>query len=109
MSHFINSSRALKPEDLRIDPAQHPGWVSGTIRTPAVGEHVVCTGGGAEVVQLLGKTSDGSRLLALRLLDGKHPPFFVAASNILVPPAGHVNGITPATPLGLGDVSGMIG
>lgn len=108
MSHFINSSRAVKPEDLRIDPAAHPGWMNGTVRTPEVGEHVLCTGGPAEVVQLLGKTSDGSRLLSLRLLDGKHPPFFVAASNILVPPAGHVNGITMGD-AGLSDVSGMIG
>lgn len=93
MSHFINSSRALKPEDLRVDATGRPDWVSGSERMPKVGEHVLCTGGPAEVVQLLGKTSDGSRLLALRLLDGKHPPFFVAASNILVPPAGYVNGL----------------
>lgn len=86
MAHFINSSRAFKPEDLRIDASAQPDWVSGVTRVPAVGEHVLCTGGLAEVVQLLGKTSDGSRLLSLRLLDGKHPPFFVAASNILVPP-----------------------
>lgn len=91
MSHFINSSRAFKPEDLRVDATGRPDWVSGVARMPKVGEHVLCTGGLAEVVQLLGKTSDGSRLLALRLLDGKHPPFFVAASNILVPPEGYVS------------------
>ena len=81
MSHFINSSRAFKPEDLRVDASGRPDWVSGTVRMPKVGEHVLCTGGLAEVVQLLGKTSDG-----------KHPPFFVAASNILVPPEGYVGG-----------------
>ena len=88
MSYSGNNSRRLKPEELRMDLAEHPDWVNGAQREPQMGERVLCTGGLAEVVQLLGKTGDGSRLLALRLLDGVHPPFFVAASNVLLPPPG---------------------
>ena len=86
MAHFGNTSRRFTPEDLRVDAASHPDWVNGAARTPQVGDSVLCTGGLAEVVQLLGKTGDGSRLLALRLRDGNHPPFFVAASNVLLAP-----------------------
>ena len=86
MAHFGNTSRRFTPEDLRVDAASHPDWVNGAVSTPQVGDHVLCTGGLAEVVQLLGKTGDGSRLLALRLRDGNHPPFFVAASNVLLAP-----------------------
>jgi hypothetical protein len=95
MSHFGNSSRRFTPEDLRIDATEHPDWVNGAERLPRLGEHVLCTGGLAEVVQMLGKTGDGSRLLALRLLNGTHPPFFVAASNVLLQPPGRdlVNGM----------------
>jgi hypothetical protein len=92
MSAFGNSSRSLNPEDLRVDAAAQPDWVSGVVRLPERGEHVLCTGGLAEVVQLLGKTGDGSRLLALRLLEGTHPPFFVAASNVLVSPKASPGG-----------------
>src|SRR5919108_5685299 len=86
MSQWGNSSRRFRLEDLRVDVSGHPDWVSGMDRLPAMGEPVLCTGGMAEVVRILGKTGDGSRLLELRLLDGKHPPFFVAASNVRVPP-----------------------
>jgi hypothetical protein len=86
MSHWGNSSRRFRLEDLRVDVSDHPDWVSGTDRMPAAGERVLCTGGLAEVVRILGRTGDGSRLLELRLLDGKHPPFFVAASNVRLPP-----------------------
>lgn len=88
MSYSGNNSRRLKPEELKMDLTEHPDWVNGAQREPQMGERVLCTGGLAEVVQLLGKTGDGSRLLALRLLDGVHPPFFVAASNVLLPPPG---------------------
>jgi hypothetical protein len=40
----------------------------------------------AEVVKVLGKTGDGSRLLELRLPDTSAKPFFAAASNVLVAP-----------------------
>jgi hypothetical protein len=86
MSHFGKSTHRFTPESLRIDAAAHPDRVSGAERVPQMGERVLCTAGLAEVVQVLGKTGDGSRLLSLRLLDGKHPPFFVAASNVLLAP-----------------------
>jgi hypothetical protein len=85
MSQWANSSRRFRLEELRVDGSDHPEWVSGSDRLPVAGEHVLCTGGMAEVVRILGKTGDGSRLLELRLLDGKHPPFFVAASNVRLP------------------------
>lgn len=82
-----NSARRIRTEDLRVDDAAQPGWVSGVDRLPSLGEHVFCTAGMAEVVRLLGRTGDGSRLLELKLLEeGKHPPFFVAASNVRVAP-----------------------
>jgi hypothetical protein len=41
----------------------------------------------AEVIKVHGRISDGSRLLELRLLDVQDaPPFFAAASNVLVQP-----------------------
>jgi hypothetical protein len=40
----------------------------------------------AEVIKLHGKTSDGSRLLELRLVEEKAPPFFASSSNVLVRP-----------------------
>ena len=86
MPYGANSSRALRPEQLRVNTTDHPDWQSGSGRTPQQGSNVLCTAGLAEVVRVLGKTGDGSRLLELRLLDGKHPPFFATASNILLPP-----------------------
>lgn len=81
-----NNSRRMRAEDLVVNEDTHPGWVSGLDRLPATGEHVFSAGGMAEVVRVLGKTSNGSRLLELRLLDRVNPPFFVAASNVRVPP-----------------------
>jgi hypothetical protein len=49
-----------------------------------VGENVQCIEGEAEVVKLLGRTGDGSRLLELRLPDRPKQPFFAASSNVLV-------------------------
>jgi hypothetical protein len=86
MSYGSNSARRLRIEDLRVDENARPGWVSGSDRVPTAGEEVFCTGGVAEVVRVLGRTGDGSRLLELRLIDGTHPPFFVAASNVRVQP-----------------------
>ena len=87
MSLLHNSSRSVRAEGLKVDAAAYPDWVSGTERLPHAGEFVQCTAGLAQVVRLLGKTGDGSRLLELRIHDEKQP-FFVAASNVLVPPAG---------------------
>ena len=86
MSLLHNSARSIRAEGLRVDAAAHPDWVSGSERLPHAGEFVQCTAGLAQVVRLLGKTGDGSRLLELRVHDEKQP-FFVAASNVLVAPA----------------------
>ena len=64
-----------------IDPAG--GWHSVPGRVPAVGEAVLCVEGEAEVVGVLGRTSDGSRLLELRV-DDRNNPFFASSSNVLV-------------------------
>ena len=47
---------------------------------------MLCAEGMAEVVRLLGKTGNGTRLLELKLLDGTRQPFFAEASNVRVPP-----------------------
>jgi len=86
MSNHANSSKRFRPEDVKLTAPEHPDWVSGVERLPAVGERVLCTGGPAEVVRMLGKTGTGARLLELRLVEGKHPPFFVSAANVLLPP-----------------------
>lgn len=73
--------------DLKVDTAAHPGWKTAVEAQPGVGDVVHCTEGRAEITKLLGKTSDGSRLLELKLLgvEGARP-FFAAASNVLVAP-----------------------
>ncbi len=83
---FSNSSKRMTLEELTVSSDGQPEWLSGTERLPAIGELVLCTGGLAEVIKLLGKTGDGSRLLELRLVAEKAPPFFAAASNVLVKP-----------------------
>jgi hypothetical protein len=77
----------MRTDDLVVCREAQPEWKTGTEKLPSVGELVLCTSGMAEVVKLLGKTSDGSRLLELRLVAEKAPPFFASASNVLVRPA----------------------
>ncbi len=72
--------------DLRIDRAAHPGWSTGAERDPRVGDAVVCSVGEGQIVHVLGKTSDGSRLLEIRLDDADAAPFFAAGSNVLISP-----------------------
>ncbi len=84
---FGNSSKRMKNDELVVNREAQPDWQTGVEKLPSVGELVLCTSGMAEVVKLLGKTSDGSRLLELRLVAEKAPPFFAAASNVLVRPA----------------------
>ena len=81
-----NSTRRMRAEEFRVDPDAMPGWILGSERTPAVGEEVICAGGPGSVAFVHGKTGDGSRLLQIRLSDGNSPPFFAAASNVLVSP-----------------------
>jgi hypothetical protein len=82
-----NSTRRMRTEDLHVDAGEYPEWVSGADALPCEGQTVFCTAGLAEVVKVLGKTGDGSRLLELKIHDGRRPPFFVAASNVRVAPS----------------------
>jgi len=75
------------PRLLRVDRSARPGWKTGKEQPPDPGQLVYCTEGMAEVVRVVGKTGDGSRLLELRLLEKEAPPFYAAASNVLVMPA----------------------
>ena len=81
-----NSTKRMRAEEFRVDPEAMPGWVLGSARTPGVGEDVICAGGPGSVASVHGKTGDGSRLLQIRLSDESAPPFFAAASNVLVNP-----------------------
>ncbi len=72
-------------DSVRISSTEPPGWQPpATGHVPSEGDTVYCTQGPAEVVRVLGRTSDGSRLLQLRCAD-RSAPFFAASSNILVP------------------------
>jgi hypothetical protein len=82
----MNTTKRVRPEDLQVDQTSQPSWISGASQPPMVGDRVQCTGGLAEVVKLLGKASDGTRILELKLVDAVAPPFFAAASNVLVAP-----------------------
>jgi hypothetical protein len=78
-----NTSRVSR-DSLRITSVHPPGWqplAEGAL--PRAGETVYCTDGPAEVVKLLGRTSDGSRLLELRCSD-RPQPFFASSANVLV-------------------------
>jgi hypothetical protein len=80
-----NSARRIRTDELHVDVELYPTWISGKDQVPLAGTFVLCTAGLAEVVKVLGKVSDGSRLLELRL-EGVNQPFFVAASNVRVAP-----------------------
>ena len=87
MASYSPTSRRIHPESLKVDVASHPGWLTGAERAPALGDQVFCTEGMGEVVRVLGRTQNGSRLLELKLADGRRESFFAAASNVLVAPA----------------------
>lgn len=88
MGTHSNSARRIGRESMQVaESLDRPGWVPATERLPAVGEEVQCAEGMGQVVRVLGKTGDGSRLIELALPDRPRQPFFVAASNLLVPPA----------------------
>ena len=74
----------MRAADLRVDPGSRPGWDIREDRVPGKGERVYCTEGEAEVARICGKTSDGNRILELRILDRIAPPFYAAVSNVLV-------------------------
>jgi hypothetical protein len=81
---YCNSSRRLRNADLRVNPGARPGWEIPNDRIPTRGEKVYCTEGAAEVARICGRTGDGSRVLELRILERTAPPFYAAASNVLV-------------------------
>jgi hypothetical protein len=81
-----NSATRRLSAELHVDTAARPGWVSGLERVPGVGEEIFCVAGVGEVVKVLGRTGDGSRLLEVKLTDPGTKPFFAAASNVLVAP-----------------------
>ena len=78
-----NTTRVSR-DSLRITSLERDGWHAAPDRIPDVGDAVYCVEGEAEVIKVLGKTSDGSRLLELRLPDRPKTPFFAASSNVLV-------------------------
>jgi hypothetical protein len=86
MSSTANSSRRITRDELKVRTLGPEGWPSAATRLPAPGEQVQCTEGPAEVVRILGRTGDGSRLLELALPDRPNKPFFAAGSNVLVQP-----------------------
>jgi hypothetical protein len=88
MASLANSMRRTALASLKVAASdERPDWVVATRRLPAVGEQVYCAEGMAEVSKILGKTSDGSRLLELILPDRPRHPFFAASSNVLVAPS----------------------
>ena len=82
-------------DSLRISSLdEQSGWHAEPGRIPEVGEQVLCVEGQAEVVGVLGKTSDGSRLLQLRM-DDRTSPFFASSSNVLVQAGGQSDAAAP--------------
>ncbi len=81
-----NSSKRLRMEEYRVSPGDRPGWVQGSSRSLTVGDQVYCAAGVGTVASVRGRTGDGSRLVQIRLADDQAPPFFAAASNVLVLP-----------------------
>jgi hypothetical protein len=76
-----NTSRVAR-QLLNISSHSQEGWeVSET--TPTIGAEVLSIEGRATVVRVLGKVSDGSRLLELEIVHRDGPSFFAATSNVL--------------------------
>jgi hypothetical protein len=78
---YSNVSRVPR-ESLHISSIERPGWHLSPGRVPEPGEQIYCLEGPAEVTRLLGRTSDGSRLLELRC-ESRPQPFFASSSNVL--------------------------
>ena len=77
-----NRSTATR-ESLRISSVDPSGWSPSEGRVPGIGQWVYCLGGPAKVVKVLGRTSDGSRLLELRCED-RREAFFASSGNVLL-------------------------
>jgi hypothetical protein len=76
-----NTSR-LSRKLLHISSHEREGW-EVSADTPALEAVVLSVEGFAKVVRVLGKVSDGSRLLELKIVDREGPSFFAATSNVL--------------------------
>lgn len=76
-----NTSRVPR-ELLQITSHPREGWEVSEA-TPSVGAEVLSVEGLATVLRVLGKVSDGSRLLELRIVGRDGPSFFAATSNVL--------------------------
>jgi hypothetical protein len=74
----------LRAQDFSVSDDDRPGWTRVNSACPEVGQNVYCAGGEGTVISVHGKTSDGSRLIEIRLRDEK-APFFAAGSNVLLP------------------------
>ena len=77
----MNTAR-IRRELLHISSHEREGWEVST-QTPAVGAEVLSVEGLATVVKVLGKVSDGSRLLELQIAGRDGPSFFAATTNVL--------------------------
>lgn len=82
----LHAAKRMHNVKLHVDGEERPGWLSGRDRMPLVGEEVFCTMGKGVVVAIQGRTGDGSRLLQISLDLPGSPPFFAAASTVLVHP-----------------------
>jgi hypothetical protein len=89
-----DQTRRMHNADLHVSLDARPGWIAGNERPLAVGEEVYCAVGPGEVAAILGKVSDGSRLLEIRLPAAGAKPYFAAASNVrVVAVRGSVEGV----------------
>lgn len=79
-----NDTSRVSRDSVRIASLELNGWERAPEgHVPSIGDLVYCTDGPAEVVRVLGRTSDGARLLELRCASQPHP-FFAATSNVLI-------------------------
>lgn len=78
-----NNRAPARRDTLRVAATERPGWRAPDESIPVVGERVFCAEGEADVVRVLGRTSDGSRLLELHLRGGPTTPYFASSTNVL--------------------------
>lgn len=104
----LHAAKRMHNVKLHVDSEERPGWPSGGERVPLVGDEVFCTMGQGEVAAVHGRTGDGSRLLQIRLDHPGAPPFYAAASNVLVNPmtAAERAAALPRPETGIDSVSG---
>jgi hypothetical protein len=104
----LHAAKRMHNVKLHVDGEERPGWPSGRDREPLVGEEVFCTMGKGTVVAVQGRTGDGTRLLQISLDLPGSPPFFAAASNVLVHPmtGAEREAAAPRPETGIDSVSG---